>query len=101
MPVIKSAKKQMRKSLARRARNLPLKNKMKSYIKQELDHVHAGNLSEALKFLPEVVSVIDTALKRNLIHKNNAARKKSRLCLAMNKLQKGGAKATIKEEAKK
>ena len=40
-------------------------------------HMKEGKKDEALKLLPKVYKVIDTAAKKNIIHKNNAARKKS------------------------
>lgn len=103
MPIIKSAKKQMRQNLKKRARNYPFKSKLKTLFKKELQYINEGKLSEAVKMLPEVVSVIDTACKKNLIHSNNADRKKSRLARALNDLQKKGGvvSAESTEEAKK
>ena len=92
MPVIKSAKKQMRQALKRRARNAPWKSEIKTVFKKQLEFIQEGKVEEAVKFMPKVVSVIDMALKRNLLHKNNAANKKSRLALALNALQKKGEK---------
>ena len=56
---------------------------------------------DALKYLPKVYSIIDTACKKKIIHPNNAARKKSRLARAINELQSKGAKAPKTAEAKK
>lgn len=92
MPIIKSAKKQMRQALKRRARNAPWRNELKTVFKKQLNFIKEGKAEEAVKFMPTVVSVIDMSLKKNLLHKNNAARKKSRMALALNKLQKGGKK---------
>lgn len=99
MPVIQSAKKQMRQALKRRERNAPHRNELKTVLKKQLKLISDGKLDEAVKFMPTAFSVIDMCLKRNLIHKNNAANKKSRLALALSKAQKGGAKAE-KAEAK-
>lgn len=51
-----------------------------------------GKKDEAVKFMPIVYSIIDTACKKNIIHPNNAARKKSRLAKALNVLQGYGVK---------
>jgi len=93
MPVIKSAKKQMRQALKRRDRNAPHRNELKTVFKKQLKFIADGKLDEAVKFMPVAYSVIDMCLKRNLIHRNNAANKKSRLALTLAKAQKGGAKA--------
>ena len=48
-------------------------------IKLLLGHVEKGEMEKAKKLLPDVMSAIDTAAKKNLIHENNAAHKKSRV----------------------
>lgn len=60
-----------------------------------------GKLEEANKFIAHAYSVIDTACKKQLIHPNNAARKKSRLAVALNALQKGGGSVAAAPAAKK
>lgn len=92
MPVIESARKQMRQNLKRRARNFPVRNELKTLVKKQLSFIKDGKMDEAVKFMPKVFSVIDMACKKNLIHPNNAARKKSRLARALNELVKGGGK---------
>lgn len=92
MPVIKSAKKAMRQAAVRRARNFPVRSELKTLIKKELLLVKEGKVEEAKKLLPEVYSIIDTACKKNIIHKNNASRKKARLAKALAAIDKGGAK---------
>ena len=95
MPIIKSAKKRMRQSIKRRERNYPVRSKLKTLFKKELEFIKNGDLENAEKNLAMTYSVIDTACKKNIIHKNNAARKKSRLALALNELKnKGGKKTT-------
>lgn len=83
MPIIRSAKKAARQSIVRHERNKETLSKMKTYIKKVLDTVKAGKKEEAEKFLHMAYSVIDKALKKHVIHKNNAARKKSRLAKAV------------------
>ncbi|MBL4693914.1 30S ribosomal protein S20 [Candidatus Gracilibacteria bacterium] len=106
MPIIKSAKKRMRQNIKRRARRFPVRSELKSAVKKALEMVANGKTEELVKFLPHVFSVIDTAVKKKILHKNNAAHKKSRIALGLNALQeKGGkkapaAKAEKVEEAK-
>jgi len=87
MPLIKSAKKQMRQNVKRKARNVPVRSKLKTLVKNMKVMIKDGKLEEAVKSLPAVFSTIDTACKKNLIHKNNASRKKSGLAKALNELQ--------------
>jgi hypothetical protein len=70
---------------------------MKSMIKLILEYVKRGDSGKAKKILPKVVSSIDTCSKKNIIHKNNAARKKARIQKALNNLEKGGAVKEVKE----
>lgn len=98
MPVIKSAKKQMRQALKRRARNFPVRSELRTMFKKELVLIKDGKVEEAVKLLPLVYSIIDTACKKNILHANNAARKKSRLAVAINTLQGKGEKNEAKAE---
>ena len=91
MPIIKSAKKQMRQNVKKRARNYPVKTELKSTYKKALMLIKEGNLEEAKKFLPFTYRIIDMASKKNLIHPKNAANKKSRIALALNELEKKGS----------
>ncbi|MEK7673490.1 MAG: 30S ribosomal protein S20 [Patescibacteria group bacterium] len=90
MPVLQSSKKQMRQALKRRERNAPRRNKLKSLLKRQLAYIHAGQIDEAVKYMPEVFSTIDTACKKHLVHPNTAANKKSMLARALNNVQKNG-----------
>lgn len=92
MPIIKSAKKQMRQSLKHRAHNAPIKSELKTTYKKALTLIAEGKIEEVKKFLPFAYKVIDMAAKKNMIHKNNAARKKSNIAKGLNALEKKGAK---------
>lgn len=52
---------------------------MKTHIKKVLILAKEGKKEEAEKLIPTTYKIIDTAAKKNILHKNNAARKKSRL----------------------
>lgn len=79
MPIIKSAIRQMKKSLKNQAKNLPLKTKVKTVFKTNLELISEGKVEDAKKQLSRTYKVIDMAVKKNLLHKNTAARRKSRL----------------------
>lgn len=86
MPIIKSAKKRVKVTEKKTAQNREWKNKLKSAIKDFENVVETGNKEEAEEQLRETIKVIDKAVSRNIIHKNNAARKKSRLTKMYNNM---------------
>lgn len=56
-----------------------MKARVKESLKEMMRLAKANKLDEFKAHLPEIVSLIDKAAKKNLLHKNNAAHKKSRL----------------------
>lgn len=84
MPNIKSSIKSMRVDAKRRARNISEKVRMKKAQKLVLAAIEAGDAAEAKKLLPAAQKAIDQAAANNTIHKNAAARKKSKLALKVN-----------------
>lgn len=84
MPIIKSAQKRVRTARKATVRNLKVKRTMKSAIKALDKVVRSGKKSGGNEF-SEAVSAIDTAAKKGIIHKNKAARQKSRLSAQMKK----------------
>jgi small subunit ribosomal protein S20 len=79
MPITKSAKKALRGSFVKKARNDRNKKLVKESIKNIEKLVKEKKKDEAKKLLPEAYSVIDKASKRGIFKKNNASRKKARL----------------------
>lgn len=77
MPRSKSANKSARQSVDRKARLQPFKTNMKTMIRKITDAVKEGKKDEAVKLLPAVYKAIDTAAKKEILHKNTASRKKS------------------------
>ena len=97
VPNIKAAEKWVRQSAKRRARNLDLKTRLKTIFKKAAEQSDAATASS-------VESEFDRAAKRGIIHKNKAARKKSRLAkrVAAAAVQAQAAPAkTAKRTAKK
>ena len=84
MPNIKSSVKSMKIDAKRRARNIFEKTRMKKAQKLVLAAVAAGDATEAQRLLPAAHKAIDQAAANNTIHKNAAARKKSKLTLKVN-----------------
>jgi len=84
MPIIKSAKKRVKVARTKQIRNTVTKNTYRNLIKQFEILVEAGKIAEATKLFPQVQKAIDMACKKNLLHKNTAARKKSNLAKMIN-----------------
>ena len=80
-----SALKRHRQSLKRRLRNKAKKSAIKTLSKKAVLLAQEGKAEEALKIMRMAQSLIDKAAKGSTLHKNAAARKKSRL---MRKVQK-------------
>lgn len=83
MPITASAKKALRQSVRRKARNLTRSNAYKLAVK-ELKKLAATSLEEARKLLPKAYKVIDKAAKIGVIKKNKAARLKSSVAKLLN-----------------
>lgn len=79
MPIIKSAKKAVRQSERRRVQNLARKDAVREITRKIKKLVASGKHEEALVLLPQAYKALDKAAKTNVIHKNAASRKKSRL----------------------
>ncbi|HEK85029.1 MAG: 30S ribosomal protein S20 [Candidatus Saccharicenans sp.] len=75
----KSAIKQHRRSLRRRAINQRNKSLMKTYIKKVRAAIEEGKREEALQLLPRTFKAIDKTVAKGAIHKNTGSRYKSRL----------------------
>lgn len=101
MPVIKSAKKRMRQNVKRRARNFPVRSELKTMFKKGLTLIKNGEAEEAKKIMPKIYSIIDMACKKNILHPNNASRKKSRLARELNILESKEDKKSAPEKAAK
>lgn len=85
MPNIKSAEKRVMIAERNRQRNVAVKSSVKTAIKKVYDSLKA-NSDEALKTaLDKAYSLIDKAASKGVIHKNTAARKKSRIVKHINK----------------
>ena len=87
MPNTKSAAKAMRQSQRRRAINLRAKNKSRNAVKEVKKFTTDKQADEAIKALKLAMSALDKAVKGRVIHKNTAARRKSRLAKAIAKIK--------------
>ena len=84
MPKIKSAKKAMRQARSRAVRN----KAQRSSLRTALKHVRASATADAAAAAYALAArVLDQAARKGLIHKNNAARQKSRLAALVKRLR--------------
>ena len=86
MPNIKSAKKRVLVNETKAAQNKAAKSALKTDIKKFDAAVAEGNRSEADVAYKVAVKAVDQAAAKGLLHKNNAAHKKSAMTLKLNKL---------------
>ena len=94
MPVIKSAKKKLRKDKKLTVRNKVVKNLFKKTIKDTEKNPTEASVRKAVK-------IIDKTAKKNIIHPNKASRLKSRLTKLLVKGTKSATKISQKSSVKK
>lgn len=87
MANITSARKRARQSLRRRSRNMSLVSAARSAIKNVRKAIAAGDKAAAAAALERSRSVIDRVAAKGAIHRNAAARQKSRLAHAIKAMQ--------------
>ena len=75
----KSAEKRARQADAARTRNVTLRSKVRTAIKKVTASIEAGDKVKATAALREATPVIDAMARKGIIHRNKAARHKSRL----------------------
>lgn len=92
MANIKSAIKSIRKDTRRTMRNKPVRSSLKTYVKNAVTQIGGGDQELSEEAVRTAVSKLDKAAEKGIIHKNQAARRKSRLMAKYNKhfLNAGG-----------
>ncbi|MBA3246761.1 MAG: 30S ribosomal protein S20 [Pyrinomonadaceae bacterium] len=88
MPNHQSAEKRMRQNERRRLVNRGNRTRMRTQIKKLRAALSAGDTSALQSALAETVSVIDKSVQKGVLHRNAAARYKSRLTARVNQLAK-------------
>ena len=88
MANIKSAKKRVLIAEANRQRNVAFKSSIKTAVKKALALATESDKDALASAISAVYKLCDKAVSKGVLHKNTAARKKSRLVLAIKKLEK-------------
>ena len=84
MPNIKSAKKRVLVAERNRARNVAVKSRIKTAVRRVLEALQ-NDASKVNELLSHAYKLLDKAVSKGVLHKNTAARKKSRLTKYVNK----------------
>ena len=87
MPNIKSSAKRDQLAKARNAKNKAAKSALKTAIKKFDAAVAEGSKDAAVSTYKVAVKAVDKAAGKNLIHKNNAANKKSKMAHKLNAME--------------
>ena len=85
MPNIKSAKKRVKVIATKTLRNKMLKSQLNTVVKKFKAAVESGDKAAAQVAYVAAVKKVDQAVGHGLLHKNNAAHKKSALAQLLNK----------------
>ena len=86
MPSAKST----RVSENRRKRKAPILTQTRNYVKKARTLIKDGNIDDAKKAVIDAEKILDKAAQRGVVHKGNAARRKSRLAKQLNDLVNAG-----------
>jgi small subunit ribosomal protein S20 len=75
----KSAEKRARQALVRRTQNVTQRSKVRSVVRKVVAAIQTGNKADATAALKIATPIIDAMARKRMIHRNKAARHKSRL----------------------
>ena len=84
MANLKSSIKRVRTSRRKAAHNQIVRSTARTYVKKARRLIEAGELDQAEQVVRQAVSALDKAAEKGVIHRNNAARRKSRLVKFLN-----------------
>ena len=84
MPNIKSSERSVKTDAERRAKNFAVRSTIRTAIRKVVEATVAGQADDAKALLTIASKVIDKAAAKGVIHKNAAARRKSRLARKIN-----------------
>lgn len=79
----KQARKRARQNTARNAQNTAQRSKLRTAVRTVRKAVAAGDKAKAMEIFSSATSVIDSIADKKIVHKNAAARNKSRLAAAI------------------
>jgi len=86
MANIKSAMKRIKQGEKRRVRNAAARSTVRTALKSARTALDGGQVAQAREALHRTIQILDKAVTKGVVHKNAAARKKSRLTRQLNAL---------------
>ena len=86
MPNIKSAKKRVKVIATKTLQNKMFKSQLRTVVKKYNAAVESGDKAAAAEAYKLAVKKVDQAVAKGILHKNNAAHKKSQFTLKLNKM---------------
>ena len=99
MPNTNSAKKRMRQDAVKNSRNLWRKRRIKDQIKSFMTAVHDHNVQAAEEAYRKASGLLDKIACTGTIHRNTAARRKSRMSRRLIEMKQKGKSAGAKAKA--
>jgi small subunit ribosomal protein S20 len=84
LPSTRSAAKRMRQSEKRQLRNRVYRSQARTFVKRTWRLIEEGDMEGAQAAAQQAIRALDKAAQKGVIHKNNAARRKSRLVKRLN-----------------
>ncbi len=87
MANIKSQIKRNKQNQVQRLRNRVYRGSARTYLRKAMAAIHAEDIEKSKTDVVKAIKALDKAAGKGVIHKNNAARRKSRLMAHYNKLQ--------------
>ena len=100
MPNIKSAIKRVETNKKKNAENRPILTAVKNSIKTINSYIDTNNIEEAEKYLPTLMSVLDSAVAKGIIHRNNASNKISAISQRLSDIKSEKKVVVIKKDNK-
>lgn len=85
MANIKSSAKRARQNIKRRAHNRYFSATARTFVKKARTQIEGKDIETAAETVRQAIKALDKAAQKGIIHRNNAARRKSRLVKALNK----------------
>ena len=79
----KQARKRARQNMLRNSHNVAQRSRVRTAVKSVRKAIAAGDQKAAMEIFQKATSVIDSIADKKIVHKNTAARNKSRLAMAL------------------
>src|SRR5262249_23494297 len=86
-------------AVRRAARNQAARSAVRTYVKKANEAVSGATVENATEVVREAVSALDKAARKGIVHRNAAARRKSRLMARLHQLSLAPATPAVEEEA--